>query len=159
MKKLTLGVLSALALAAGGAGIANAQSVPAGPLPGAGDSSKISNSNRETNSDYNHLVGSTGVKQTTDVKIQSKHKAVPATAADVKAGAAVRGTDGVQVGTVVSSDANSVVLDTGQSKISVPLMGFGKDDKGLLINMTSAHFAELAAQAHARSQAQASNPH
>ncbi len=60
-----------------------------------------------------------------------------------------------QIGTIASVDANQAVLDTGQSKVGVPLIGFGKDDQGLLLNMTAAKFNALAAQAHARSQAQA----
>lgn len=148
-------IVTAFTVSICSASIVNAQAAPGGPLPGAGDSTRISSGNRESNADYNHLIGSTGAKQTSDVKLKSKHAAVPATPADIKVGATVRGSDGVAIGTIASLDANQAVLDTGQAKIGVPLIGFGKDDAGLMLNMTAAKFGELAAQAHARSQAQA----
>jgi hypothetical protein len=46
------------------------------------------------------------------------------------------------------------VIDTGQTKIGVPLIAFGKDDKGLLLSITAEKFNQLVAQAHAGSQAQ-----
>lgn len=148
-------VVTVFIVAISSATVANAQAAPGGPLPGSGDSTKISSGNRETNADYNHLIGSTGAKQATDVKVKSKHGAVPATPADVKVGATVRGSDGIAIGTIASLDANQAVLDTGQVKIGVPLIGFGKDDAGLMLNITAAKFGQLAAEAHARSQAQA----
>ncbi len=80
--------------------------------------------------------------------------AAPATAADVKAGAPLRDMDGAPVGTIVSSTDQAVVVDTGQTKIGVPLTMFRKDDKGLLLGITAKQFSDAAAKAHARAQAQ-----
>ena len=79
---------------------------------------------------------------------------VAATAADVKAGATLRDSQGASVGTVVSSTDQAVVVDTGQTKIGVPLNLFKKDDKGLLLGITAQQFSDAIAKAHARSQAQ-----
>jgi hypothetical protein len=80
--------------------------------------------------------------------------AVSATAADVKAGASLRDVDGAAVGTIVSGTDQSVVVDTGQTKIGVPLNMFKKDDKGLLLGITAKQFNDAIAKAHARAQAQ-----
>jgi hypothetical protein len=80
--------------------------------------------------------------------------AVSATAADVKAGASLRDLDGAAVGTIVSGTDQQVVVDTGQTKIGVPLNMFKKDDKGLLLGITAQQFNDAVAKAHARAQAQ-----
>jgi hypothetical protein len=87
---------------------------------------------------------------------RKRASAVPATAADIKAGAQIRDVKGVPVGTVASLAANEVVadptqivIDTGQTKIGVPLNAFGKDDKGLMLSITAEKFNELVAQVHA----------
>jgi hypothetical protein len=82
-------------------------------------------------------------------------KPAPATAADVKAGAPLRDVDGAPVGTIVSGTDQAVVVDTGQTKIGVPLNIFQKDDKGLLLKITAKQFSDAVAKAHARAQAQA----
>lgn len=146
----------AIALTAGGASFAGAQmshSGPSAPVPGSGDSAKISSGNRDNNAQYNQLIGAADQKTKKDDRAQAKHGAVPATAADIKAGAALRDIRGVSVGTIVSVDASQAVVDTGQTKIGVPLMAFGKDDKGLLLGMTADKFNQLVAAAHAKSQA------
>lgn len=84
----------------------------------------------------------------------TKVAAAPATAADVKAGAPLRDMDGAPVGTIVSSTDQAVVVDTGQTKIGVPLTMFRKDDKGLLLSITAKQFSDAVAKAHARAQAQ-----
>lgn len=75
------------------------------------------------------------------------------TAADVKAGAALRGSEGTALGTLVSSTDQQAVVDTGQTKIGVPLTLFKKDDKGLLLSITAKQFNDAVAKAHARAQA------
>jgi hypothetical protein len=142
------------ALALGGATAVGAQSMgaPAAPLPGTGNSAKISTGNQENNSAYNQLIGAGDQKGKPEQRALVRHAAVAATAADIKAGLLVRDIKGVPIGTVVSSDATQVIVDTGQTKIGVPLVGFGKDDKGLLVSITADKFKELVAQAHARAQ-------
>ena len=75
------------------------------------------------------------------------------TPADFSAGAALRDSKGVQVGTIVSADASSVVVDTGQTKIGVPAKFFTKDKQGLALIITADQFNAAIAKAHARSEA------
>ena len=84
--------------------------------------------------------------------------AVAATSADLKAGAQIRDVDGALVGTIVSSTDQAVVVDTGQTKIGVPLTFFKKDDKGVLLSVTAKQFNDAIAKAHARAQAQQQQP-
>ena len=145
-------LLITVAFAAAGATAASAQMGPgsAAPLPGTGDASKISQGNQQSNSAYNQLIGAADTKSSkAQVKAHTGHSAVAATAADIKAGAPLRDSKGVQIGTIVSIDADQAVVDTGQTKIGVPLIAFGKDDKGLLLGMTADKFAELVAKAQA----------
>ena len=147
-------LLITVALTAGGAAMATAQSAtggPAAPLPGAGNSASITQGNQQNNQAYNQLIGAADTKSTKAQVKKDTHRSAPvaATAADVKAGAALRDSKGVQIGTIVSVDASQAIVDTGQTKIGVPLIAFGKDDQGLLLGMTAAKFAELVAKAQA----------
>lgn len=78
---------------------------------------------------------------------------VPATAADIKAGAQVRDSKSVEVAKVVEMQNGDVVLDTGQTKIAVPMNLFAKDGQGLMLTITADQFNGAIAKAHARSQA------
>jgi hypothetical protein len=136
-------------------GAANGQTAPSGPPGGPSMGGPrvqdIAAGNRQTDSDYNTLAAR-GVKVTNEDRAnlpKPKHaEAGPATAADIKPGALVRDIKGVQIGTIVSADAEQAVVDTGAGKIGVPLIGFGKDDRGLLLSMTADKFKQLVAQAH-----------
>src|SRR5437764_404115 len=79
--------------------------------------------------------------------------ATAATVADLKAGSQLRDSKGAPVGTIVSASAQSVVIDTGQTKIGVPLSFLAKDDKGPTLTITADQFNEAVAKAHARSEA------
>ena len=79
--------------------------------------------------------------------------AAAATVADLKAGAQLRDSKGAPVGTIVSASEQSVVIDTGQTKIGVPLSLFSKDDKGPTLTITADQFNQAVAKAHARSEA------
>lgn len=139
-----------LALTVALAGTATAQSVPTGPLPGSGDSAKISAGNRENNAEYNHLISTADPKAPAkDDHATTKSTPVAATAADITVGSGLRDVNGVRIGTVSEVDADGVVVDTGTTKIKVPASGFGKDSGGLLLNVTAARFNELVAKAHA----------
>jgi hypothetical protein len=165
-----ISIIGGVALAI--ASTANGQTVPGGPPPGTGNNTggprvqDIAASNRQQDTDYNTLAGR-GVKVTNEDRANlprpgGKDGSVgPATAADIKPGAPVRDVKGVPVGTIavlapneVVADSNQAVIDTGQTKIGVPLIAFGKDDKGLLLSITAEKFNQLVAQAHAGSQAQ-----
>jgi len=78
-----------------------------------------------------------------------------ATAADVKAGAALRDIDGKPIGKVDSVDADGVVVDTGQYKVKVPLVSVGVDKSGLVLGTTAAKFNNIVAKAHAQAAASA----
>jgi hypothetical protein len=140
-----------IALTIASAGAASAQSAPpAGPLPGTGDSSKISSSNQESNAEYNRLVGAADPNKPNRADNRTMRKAAPvaATAADLKVGSGLRDISGAHIGTVSQVDADGVIVDTGTTKIKVPASAFGKDDQGLLLGITAAKFNALIAQAH-----------
>jgi hypothetical protein len=77
----------------------------------------------------------------------------PATTFDVKAGTAVRDSKGVQVAKIVEMQGANVVLDTGQTKIAVPMTLLVKDSQGLMLNITADQFNAAIAKAHARAEA------
>jgi len=124
--------------------------MPAGPLPGTGDSTKISSANRDSNAAYNQLVGAADSTQPTRRENRRANTGpVAATAADVTVGSPLRDVKGVHIGTISEIDPDGIIVDTGTTKIKVPLMGFGKDGQGLVLNLTAARFNELIAKAHA----------
>lgn len=126
-----------------------AQSGPAAPLPGTGNSSSITSGNRANNAEYNHLINSGNDKPKADDETRPSRPPTAATATDIRPGSGLRDIKGVQIGTIVSVDANQAVVETGGTKIGVPLMAFGKDDRGLLLGMTADKFNELVAKAKA----------
>jgi hypothetical protein len=151
---------TANAQVAPGGGVAGA---PAGPAVGTVNSRDVTAANRERDAALNRLAGD-GVKITDRDREKAKPKkrasAVPATAADITAGAQIRDVKGVVVGKIatlaeneVVADAGQIVIDTGQTKIGVPLSAFGKDDKGLMLSITAEKFNELVAQVRAKAPA------
>ena len=144
------------------AGTAGAQvaggGAPTAPTGGV-RSQDVAAANRQLDNDYN-ILASRGVPVTNKSRehdqLGSKPKrgsAVPAAVEDMKAGTQVRDVKGVLVGTIAAPapgvvvDPNQAVVDTGQTKIGVPLEAFGKDDKGLLLSVTADKFNQLVAQA------------
>jgi len=87
------------------------------------------------------------------VAAQAPATSAPAAAADIKAGAQVRDSKGVQVAKIVEMQGANVVLDTGQTKIGVPLNLLAKDSQGLMLTITADQFNGAIAKAHARSEA------
>ena len=156
MRKTILFSTAAVAALAS-AGAADAQGAPTQVPTGGVRSQDVAATNRQIDNDYNTLA-SRGVKVTNQDRVNARPKhgsAVPATAADIKAGSQVRDVKGVPVGTIaslaaneVAADPNQAIIDTGQIKIGVPLSAFGKDDKGLLLSITAEKFNQLVAQAH-----------
>jgi hypothetical protein len=169
-KTISFSIPAAVALAMASAASAQMSGgPPAGVSTGGGVRSQdVAAANRQLDNDYNTLAGR-GVKVTNkdraDSKAVQKHGSVgQATAADIKAGAQVRDIKGVPVGTIATLASNEVVadptqavIDTGGTKIAVPLSAFGKDDKGLLLSITAEKFNQLVAQVHAKAPAQQSN--
>lgn len=166
-KTILFAIVGGVALAS--SGTANAQvaagggvgTAPAGPSVGGVNARDVMSANRERDAAVNRLAGD-GVKISDRDRDLERGKAkkrvspTPATASDITAGAQIRDIKGVVVGTVatlaeneVVADAGQIVIDTGQSKIGVPLSAFGKDDKGLMLSITAEKFNELMAQARA----------
>ena len=149
---------------------ANAQG---GPGPGAGGApanagaarpQDIAAANRQVDSDYNTLAARGVAVNNMDRKGAKRVSAVPATAADIKAGAQVRDIKGVAIGTIatlgpneITADSEQTVIDTGHGKVGVPLSAFGKDDKGLLLSITAQAFNQLVAQANTGTKGAQSN--
>jgi hypothetical protein len=76
-----------------------------------------------------------------------------ASVADLKASAPVRDSKGVPVATIVEPQGGNVVLDTGQTKIAVPMSFLVKDSQGLMLTITADQFNAAIAKAHARAEA------
>jgi len=66
------------------------------------------------------------------------------TVADVKKGATIYDASGNSVGTVESVSAKGAVLDTGKVKVTIPLKGLAKSDKGLVVGMTKSEIEAAA---------------
>ena len=152
---IVVAVAAGLLAIGGSAGAQVVGGAPAGPAPGSGDSTRITNDNERVTSEINQRMGAADLKPNSQDQRHAKKgaTAVPATAADIKPGASLRDIKGVKIGTIDSVDANQAIVDTGATKIGVPLIAFGKDDQGLLLGMTADKFNELVAKAHAKSQA------
>jgi|GEM_PF-2559738 hypothetical protein len=135
---------------------AHAQSMggSAPPQPSAmhPDSNAVTASNREQVEGYNHVANNLEGQHAADASKASVRKA---TAADLTVGASIRDVEGKAIGKVASLDPDGVVVDTGQSKVKLPLDAFGKDKSGLLIGITAAKFGEMVAAAHAQAAASA----
>ena len=155
MRNGMIAAIGAGLLSIGGAAGAQAVvgPVPTGPAPGSGDAARMSADSREMNAAINERIGSANLVKQPDQRKPAKPSAVPATASDIKVGAAVRDINGVAIGTIVALEGDQAVVATGQTKIGVPLIAFGKDKKGLLLAMTAEKFGQLVAAAHAKSAA------
>ena len=82
--------------------------VPSGPAPGTTDSTAATRATREQQEGYNRIVNQ-GVKVTNadeQKAVKKKKSAVPATEADIIAGAAVRDKNGVPIATVERLEAD-----------------------------------------------------
>ena len=98
-------------------------------------------------------IGLSGYSSVAFAQTPAAAAATPATAADVKAGAQVRDSKGVQVATIVEMQGANVVLDTGQTKVAIPMTLLVKDSQGVMLNITAEQFNDAMAKAHARAEA------
>lgn len=101
------------------------------------------------------IIGLSGAAFTHTADSTKPAAATSATATDFTAGASVRDSKGVAVGKVDSVDTTkgSAIVDTGQSKIGVPISMFTKDSNGVMLKFTADQFNAAIAKAHARSAA------
>jgi hypothetical protein len=74
--------------------------------------------------------------QSSDQTAGQSGQVAAATAADVKAGTSVYDQSGSVVGKIKSVSKDNAVVDTGTVRAQVPITSLGKNDKGLVINMT-----------------------
>jgi len=99
------------------------------------------------------IAGLCGYSSAAFAQAAATTAAIPATAADVKAGAEVRDNKGVQVAKIVEMQGANVVLDTGQAKVAIPMTFLVKDSQGVMLNITADQFNGAIAKAHARAEA------
>jgi hypothetical protein len=144
-------MIAGLGLMMLGSGTAFAQAAPSMPGPIGPDANASAGSTREQTQGFNHVMNNLDRQQ----PAQSKGAVRKVTASDVTVGAALRDVNGQPIGKIASIDADGVVVDTGQSKVKVPLIALGKDNSGLLLGITAAKFNELVAKAHAENAAAA----
>ena len=71
-------------------------------------------------------------------------------AVDVRAGMPVLDTEGGQVGTIESVEADGAIVATGEARAKLPFASFGMSERGLVITMTRSEL-EAAVQARAPS--------
>jgi hypothetical protein len=71
-------------------------------------------------------------------------------AANVTAGAQVKDSAGVPLGTIKSVDSQYAVLDTTKSQVKLPLNAFAQGESGLVIGMTKAQLEAAAGGAGAK---------
>jgi hypothetical protein len=144
--------IAGLGLLTLGSGTALAQYAGAGPgaTPLTPNANGVASTGREQTESFTHVMNNLDRQ-----KVVTKGAVSKATAADITVGAPLRDVNGQPIGKIGSVDPDGVVIDSGQAKVKVPLVAFGKDNKGLLLGITSAKFAELVAKAHAGSAAPA----
>lgn len=110
---------------------------------------------RDQQEAYNHALNKIQGDNAGKIQSHSAASVRKATADDIVAGASVRDINGQAIGKIDSLHTDQVLVNTGQTKVGVPLVAFGKDKTGLLIGITAAKFNEMVATAHAQAVASA----
>jgi hypothetical protein len=131
-------------------GAAFAQAGPSMPGPIGPDANASATTGRDQTQGFNHVMNSMDRQ-----KIVTKGAVRKATPADITVGAPLRDVNGQPIGKVDSVAADGVVIDSGQSKVKVPLVAFGVDNNGLVLGITFTKFNEIVAKAHAATAAPA----
>lgn len=133
-------------------GTAFAQAAPSMPGPIGPDSNAAAAGGRDQTEGFNHVMNNLDRRQT-DAATGKSGAVRKVSAAEITPGAVLRDVNGQPIGKIDSVDPAGVVVDTGQLKVRLPLVSFGKDNNGLLIGITAQKFAEVTAKAHAQSAA------
>lgn len=89
------------------------------------------------------------IRDARDQKGGKAGQRVPAEAADIVAGRDVRDKRGKGIGLVESVEPDGAVVATEVGRVKVPLEAFGKDGKGLMLDLTKGEFDKLVAEATA----------
>jgi len=98
---------------------------------------------------FNELIAKAHTETAASAPVKSGPRA--ATSADIAAGAALRDVDGQTVGKITGVSADGATVDTGKTKLKLPLDAFGVDSSGLMIGITAQKLNEIIAQAQAGS--------
>lgn len=85
----------------------------------------------------------------TAVAAPAKPEPRPATVADIAKGAPLRDVDGKLVGKITFVSADGATIDTGATKVKLPIDSFGVDTAGLVLPITVQKLNELIAQSRA----------
>jgi NAD kinase len=75
----------------------------------------------------------------------------PASTKERTSGATVNDKTGIAMATIVSVGADGVILATVTGKVKIPADAFGRNDAGLLLDMTKGDFDKIVAKANASS--------
>jgi hypothetical protein len=75
----------------------------------------------------------------------------PASTKELTSGATVNDKTGIAMATIVSVAADGVVLATVTGKVKIPADAFGRNNAGLLLDMTKGDFDKIVAKANASS--------
>ena len=127
-------------LALGAASAAGAQSPVTAQTPGTVDPVKATNAQQAERAAYNSTIGHLSPRGV-------KGAPVPAAAADVVPGRALRDIKGEPIARVDSVDAQGVIVAAGSTRVRLPLNAFGKDEMGLLLGITADKFRALVVKA------------
>jgi hypothetical protein len=146
-------IVATIALIAGTSAQALAQGggAPSAPAPGTVDSMAATRASREQQEGYNRIINNgvqvkIGQDEQDNERLARRKAPVPATAADVLAGAVVRDKNGVQIATIERLEQDGAVIRAGDRLAKLPLDALGKEDAGLLIAITAAEFQAAIAQ-------------
>lgn len=125
--------------APGGSGnVLNPMAPPGGMTDGAGGGNgalvdQVERARREARGD----------RQRAGSPARRADRARPATAAEVIAGAEVKDSSGVLIGTIESVSAEGAVILSGGGRVRIPLDSFGRNGGGLLLGITKAEFDQV----------------
>jgi hypothetical protein len=142
-------LLTAVALGFG-AGTAHAQVAPTtSPPPGVGvaESSGVRNSADSYDRETDRVRDEAVEKKRNERDATKGMRAVPARPEDVAIGSEVRDSKGAVIGSVESVSMSAAVVVSAGGKVEVPFEAFGKNNKGLLFNMTKEEFDKVVADA------------
>ena len=127
-------------LALGAASAAGAQTAVTAQTPGTVDPVKATNAQQAERAAYNSTIGHLSPRGV-------KGAPVPAAAADVVPGRALRDIKGEPIARVDAVDAQGVIVAAGSTRVRLPLNAFGKDEMGLLLGITADKFRALVVKA------------
>jgi hypothetical protein len=128
----------------GGAGVSGAYARPQGLEPH-DTASEPSDRDRTINGVFNNSVD----KSAAAARANSNY-AVPARPSDLVAGAAVNDLRGQSLGSIEAVQSDGVVIFNGTARIKIPLDAFGRNRKGLMLDLTRKQFDQMVTEANAK---------